>query len=54
MPDFPASYPQTVLSEKQQLHYDSLTVTMEQALEYEEQTRKQSASKDWHRLESIV
>ena len=44
------SYPPTVLSEKQQLQYDSLTVTMEQALEYEEQTRDQSASRDWHRL----
>ncbi|XP_068728761.1 uncharacterized protein [Montipora capricornis] len=53
VPDFQLpvfTHPPTVLSEKQQLHYDSLTVTMEQALEYEEQTREQSASKDWHRL----
>lgn len=49
VPDFQLpvfTNPPTVLSEKQQLHY----VTMEQALEYEEQTREQSASKDWHRL----
>lgn len=53
VPDFQHpvfTYPPTVLSEKQQLHYDSLTVTMEQALEYKEKTREQSASRDWHRL----
>ena len=51
IPDFDCpAYPLTVLPEQQQHHFDSLAVTMEQALEYEEQTRDQPASQDWHRL----
>ena len=53
MPDFELPvlpYLATVLPEQQQLHFDSLAVTVEQVLEYEEQTRDQSASQDWHRL----
>lgn len=44
------SYPDVVLTEKQQLFYESLSVTVQQSREYEKLTREQSLTKDWHRL----
>ena len=43
-------YQPTVLAEKQLLHFNSLKVSLDQALEYERMTRDQSMCKDWHRL----
>jgi len=48
LPELPSLH--TVLLEKQQLFYDSLAVTTNQFLDYEQQTRDQSSNKDWHRL----
>ena len=43
-------YQPTVLAEKELLHFNSLKVSLNQALEYERMTRNQSMSQDWHRL----
>lgn len=49
--DFPdLGYLPTVLAEKELLHFNSLGVSLDQALEYERMTRDQSMSRDWHRL----
>ena len=42
--------PSIVLSERQQLFYESLSISREQSIEYEVLTREQSSSRDWHRL----
>ena len=38
------------LNEREQLFYELLSVTNEQALKYESETREQSSAPDWHRL----
>ena len=43
-------YQPTVLAEKELLHFNSLKVSVDQALEYERMTRDQSMCQDWHRL----
>ena len=48
LPDL--GFPPTVLTEKKLLHFNSLAVSLDQALEYERITRDQSMSRDWHRL----
>lgn len=48
LPDL--GFPPTVLTEKELLHFNSLAVSLDQALEYEQITRDQSMSRDWHRL----
>lgn len=48
LPDL--GFPPTVLTEKELLHFNSLAVSVDQALEYEQITRDQSMSRDWHRL----
>ena len=53
MPDFDLpdlGHQPTVLAEKELLHFNSLQVSLDQALEYERITREQSMSRDWHRL----
>lgn len=40
----------TALAEKELLHFISLAVSFDQALEYERMTRDQTMSRDWHRL----
>ena len=48
LPDL--GFPPTVLTKKELLHFNSLAVSLDQALEYERITRDQSMSPDWHRL----
>ncbi|XP_015779800.1 PREDICTED: uncharacterized protein LOC107357681 [Acropora digitifera] len=48
LPDL--EYQPTVLAEKELLHFNSLKVSLDQALEYEQMTRDQSMCQDWHRL----
>ena len=53
VPDFKLptlSCPSIGLNEREQLFYESLSVTNEQALKYESETREQSLAPDWHRL----
>lgn len=50
-PDLPTlSYPSIGLNEREQLFHESLSVTNEEALKYELETREQSSAPDWHRL----
>ena len=48
LPDL--GYQPTVLAEKELLHFNSLKVSLDQALKYERMTRDQSMCQDWHRL----
>ena len=53
VPDFKLrtlSRPSIVLNEREQLFYESLSITNDEALKYELQTREQSSAPDWHRL----
>ena len=48
LPDL--GYQPTVLAEKELLHFNSLKVSLDQALKYERMTRDQSMCQDWYRL----
>lgn len=49
--DFPVlHYPATVLTERQQVFFQSFAITPEQSEQFEKQTRDQSSCNDWHRL----
>ena len=53
VPDFKLptlSCPSIVLNEIEQLFHESLSVTNDEALKYELETREQSSAPDWHRL----
>jgi len=43
-------YQPTVLAEKELLHFNSLKLFLDQALEYEQVTKDQSMCQNWHRL----
>ena len=51
LPDL--GYQPAVLAAKELLHFNSLKVSLDQALEYKRMTRDQSMCQDWHRLRLI-